>query len=82
MDILLIRHGESEASFLHVIEAKADFNLSDKGREQGKRMLMWASANYSIDKLSSTRADGQSRSLDISTAKTPGNPFQRRPYEM
>ena len=34
MQILLIRHGESEADILHVHEGRADFELTDKGRQQ------------------------------------------------
>ena len=34
MQILLIRHGESEADILNVHEGRADFELTEKGREQ------------------------------------------------
>jgi 2,3-bisphosphoglycerate-dependent phosphoglycerate mutase len=32
MEILLIRHGESEADLLQVHEGRADFELTDRGR--------------------------------------------------
>lgn len=34
MEILLIRHGESEADILNVHEGRADFSLTDLGRQQ------------------------------------------------
>ncbi len=39
MQILLIRHGESEADILHVHEGRADFELTDKGRQQVQRLV-------------------------------------------
>ena len=36
MQILLIRHGESEADILHVHEGRADFELTDKGDNKCK----------------------------------------------
>ncbi|SDC66690.1 histidine phosphatase family protein [Shouchella lonarensis] len=38
MEIILIRHGESQADILNVHEGRADFPLTDKGIEQVKRM--------------------------------------------
>ncbi|MCG1021807.1 histidine phosphatase family protein [Sutcliffiella horikoshii] len=38
MEILLIRHGQSEADILHVHEGRADYPLTDLGREQAKRL--------------------------------------------
>ncbi|MFS0554215.1 histidine phosphatase family protein [Brevibacillus sp. 179-C9.3 HS] len=38
MQILLIRHGQSEADILNVHEGKADFPLTEEGREQARRM--------------------------------------------
>lgn len=34
MQILLIRHGESEADILNVHEGRADFELTERGRKQ------------------------------------------------
>ena len=39
MQILLIRHGESEADILKVHEGRADFPLTDRGRQQVKLMV-------------------------------------------
>lgn len=38
MQILLIRHGQSEADLLDVHEGKADFPLTEEGREQARKM--------------------------------------------
>lgn len=38
MDILLIRHGQSEADILNVHEGRADFSLTELGRKQAKLM--------------------------------------------
>ena len=39
MQILLIRHGESEADILHVHEGRADFELTEKGRQQVQKLV-------------------------------------------
>ncbi|WP_409251014.1 histidine phosphatase family protein [Bacillus sp. SCS-153A] len=38
MEILLIRHGESEADILEVHEGRADFSLTERGRKQVKNI--------------------------------------------
>lgn len=38
MEILIIRHGQSEADILGVHEGRADYPLTDLGREQAKRL--------------------------------------------
>ncbi|MGM0885326.1 MAG: phosphoglycerate mutase family protein, partial [Bacillota bacterium] len=38
MEILLIRHGESEADILNVHEGRADFQLTELGRKQVRLM--------------------------------------------
>lgn len=38
MEILLIRHGQSEGDILHVHEGRADFTMTDLGIEQAKKM--------------------------------------------
>lgn len=51
MNLLIIRHGESEADLLGVHEGRADFSLTGRGREQAKKMAEFVSKYYSIDKL-------------------------------
>lgn len=51
MNLLIIRHGESEADILNVHEGRADFNLTDKGHSQAQAMAEYASQKYNIDKI-------------------------------
>jgi len=39
MKLILIRHGQSEADLTGVIECNADFNLTEKGREQAAKLV-------------------------------------------
>ena len=41
MDLLIIRHGQSEADILNVIEGRADFNLTELGQQQAALMAEW-----------------------------------------
>jgi len=54
LDILIIRHGQSEADILNVIEGRANFNLTELGRKQAKAMADWVKENYSINKIYSS----------------------------
>ena len=38
MELLIIRHGQSEADILNVIEGRANFNLTDLGYQQAELM--------------------------------------------
>ncbi|MEG7924348.1 histidine phosphatase family protein [Bacillus cereus] len=49
MQILLIRHGESEADILHVHEGRADFELTDKGRQQVQRLVQKVKKDFAPD---------------------------------
>ena len=48
MELLIIRHGESEADILHVHEGRADFELTARGHKQAKAMAAYVSQNYSV----------------------------------
>lgn len=54
MDILVIRHGESEADILHVHEGRADFSLTERGRKQAAAMAEYVSGKYKVDKIYSS----------------------------
>jgi len=54
MDLLIIRHGQSEADILNVIEGRADFNLTELGQQQASLMAEWVSGYMKIDKLFSS----------------------------
>ena len=51
MNLLVIRHGESEADILNVIEGSADFELTELGCKQAKAMAEWVNSRYKIDKI-------------------------------
>lgn len=46
MEILLIRHGESEADILGVHEGRADFPLTEMGESQAIKMANYVTANF------------------------------------
>jgi 2,3-bisphosphoglycerate-dependent phosphoglycerate mutase len=54
MDLLVIRHGQSEADILKVIEGRADFNLTELGYQQASLMAEWVSRYMTIDKIISS----------------------------
>ncbi|MBE7120150.1 histidine phosphatase family protein [Bacillus cereus] len=49
MQILLIRHGESEADILNVHEGRADFELTEKGRQQVQRLVQKVKKDFAPD---------------------------------
>ena len=51
MNLLVIRHGQSEADILNVNEGRADFSLTALGETQAKLMAEWVSQKYSINKI-------------------------------
>ena len=51
MDLLVIRHGQSEADILGVIEGRADFSLTELGHKQAEKMSKWIKEHYSINKI-------------------------------
>ncbi|MDW0117206.1 histidine phosphatase family protein [Sporosarcina thermotolerans] len=61
LEILIIRHGQSEADILEVHEGRADFPLTEVGEEQARRMADFVAKEYPPEMiLSSTlkRASG------------------------
>jgi 2,3-bisphosphoglycerate-dependent phosphoglycerate mutase len=54
MDLLVIRHGQSEADILNVIEGRADFNLTELGVQQAILMAQWIKGYINIDKIISS----------------------------
>lgn len=54
MDIIVIRHGQSEADILNVHEGRANFPLTELGNKQGLAMSNFLSINYNIDKIYSS----------------------------
>lgn len=54
MNLLIIRHGQSEADILNVIEGRADFELTELGKRQASLMADWVISNFKIDKIYSS----------------------------
>ncbi|MBM7584158.1 2,3-bisphosphoglycerate-dependent phosphoglycerate mutase [Bacillus pakistanensis] len=51
MEIILIRHGESEADILGVHEGRADFSLTELGKNQVRLMAKRVKRNFSPDEI-------------------------------
>ncbi|MBM7578682.1 histidine phosphatase family protein [Jeotgalibacillus terrae] len=49
MELLMIRHGQSEADLLHVHEGRADFSLTKTGEVQAARMSQYVTDNFIPD---------------------------------
>lgn len=49
MELLIIRHGQSEADLLGVHEGRADFPLTALGEEQASKMAKYVAANFAPD---------------------------------
>lgn len=54
MIILLLRHGESEGDLRDVHEGRADFPLTDRGREQAGKAAKWINKNYTVNRIYSS----------------------------
>ena len=70
MQLLIIRHGESEADLLDVHEGRADFSLTERGHKQAQAMAEYVAANYRIDRIYAstlTRAMQTARHLSDTT---------------
>jgi len=65
MNLLIIRHGQSEADILKVMEGRADFNLTDLGIKQAALMAGWVGQNYKIDKIFSSPLKRASQTANI-----------------
>jgi broad specificity phosphatase PhoE len=44
MDLLFVRHAESEGNALGLMQGHQDFSLSERGREQARRLARWLTA--------------------------------------
>ena len=54
VDIIVIRHGQSEADILNVMEGQADFNLTTLGLNQATLMADWVNKYIEINKIISS----------------------------
>ena len=51
MKLLLIRHGQSEADLLNVHEGRADFSLTNLGREQATKLAQYLLNRYQVEQI-------------------------------
>jgi len=51
MNLLIIRHGQSEADILNVFEGRADFPLTELGIQQADKMAQWVPTYMKPDKI-------------------------------
>lgn len=51
MQLLIIRHGQSEADLLNVHEGRADFALTPHGHRQAEQMAAWLSAHFAVSAI-------------------------------
>ena len=70
MDLLVIRHGQSEADILNVIEGRADFSLTELGNRQAKHMADWVANYMVIDKIISSSLKRAKQTAEILAAAT------------
>lgn len=54
MELLIIRHGESEADLLGVHEGRADFALTELGEEQAKKLAAFVTLHFPPDVILSS----------------------------
>jgi 2,3-bisphosphoglycerate-dependent phosphoglycerate mutase len=75
MEILLIRHGESEADILQVHEGRADFELTDRGRKQVRAMADKVKREFPPDLIYASTLKRASETAKV-LADTIGCPLQ------
>jgi len=75
MDLLVIRHGQSEADILNVIEGRADFNLTELGQKQASLMADWVQGYMKIDKLFSSSLK-RAKQTAVQLSKTTNVPVE------
>lgn len=51
MQLLIIRHGQSEADILHVHEGRADFELTDLGHRQAQAMAEYVKTHFAVNRI-------------------------------
>jgi broad specificity phosphatase PhoE len=75
MDILLVRHGESEGNAQERMQGSSDFPLTERGREQARRLSGWLEAQAVVwDRLYASplkRAWGTAEVLAADRGATP-----------
>ncbi len=69
MKLIVIRHGESLADIFDVIEGRADFELSEKGKIQAGKMAEYILHHNNVDKIFSSTLKRAKQTADILSSK-------------
>jgi 2,3-bisphosphoglycerate-dependent phosphoglycerate mutase len=51
IELLVLRHGQSQADLEDRHEGRADYPLTDLGREQARKAGAWIASRYSVDRI-------------------------------
>jgi 2,3-bisphosphoglycerate-dependent phosphoglycerate mutase len=51
IELLILRHGQSQADLEDRHEGRADFPLTELGREQARRVGSWLAGRYQVDRI-------------------------------
>lgn len=70
MNLLVIRHGQSEADILNVIEGRADFELTELGKKQAGLMADWVKSHFQVDKIFSSPLKRAEQTANLLSVKT------------
>ncbi|WP_256720460.1 histidine phosphatase family protein [Paenibacillus sp. FSL W8-0187] len=54
VEILVVRHGQSEADILNRCEGRADYALTDLGQQQARLLAEWIHREYTVDAIFSS----------------------------
>jgi 2,3-bisphosphoglycerate-dependent phosphoglycerate mutase len=65
MELLVIRHGQSEADVLKRMEGRADFPLTELGLAQAERLADWIARNYPPDDILSSPLKRAAKTAEI-----------------
>ena len=65
MKLLLIRHGQSEADLLNVHEGRADFSLTDLGREQTTKLAQYLLNRYQVEQIITSPLERAAQTAEI-----------------
>ena len=68
MDLLIIRHGQSEGDILKRMEGRADFSLTELGLQQAAMMAKWASEYMTLDKIYSSTLKRAKQTAEVLSA--------------
>jgi 2,3-bisphosphoglycerate-dependent phosphoglycerate mutase len=73
VEILVVRHGQSEADILNRCEGRADYALTDLGQKQARLLAEWIHREYTVDAIFSSTLNRamQTAAAIVETTKVP-----------